>query len=120
MNVVKFRVWDIDEKKMYSHSQLHNSELIAALYATENIKGKGHIKIMQYVGVNDRKGIEIYEGDIIRNHTAALWVISFKNGSFIGTWNNSGHEHTMQLYDNPISKEDWIVGNIYQNSELLK
>lgn len=72
---------------------------------------------MQCTGERDRKGVDIYEGDIVR------WGMIYKTGISVIEWfQGFGFWHT-----NKIGKKEWclvdsqheIIGNIYQNHELL-
>jgi hypothetical protein len=72
--------------------------------------------LMQFTGLHDKNGKEIYEGDILKaNHTDLLTVV-FENGSFCFVNNsNSGSD---RLHQNRTEKL-FVIGNIYENPELI-
>lgn len=78
---------------------------------------------MQYTGLKDKNGKEIYEGDIMTHPIEKRWfpwVIEFHGASFclvnIGI---DGYKHEpMYLTEDRVSERE-IVGNIYENPELL-
>ena len=80
---------------------------------------------MQYTGLKDKndKGKEIYEGDIVKclfyNNLNILiekvLFVVFKNGSF-GVSDGKG----FKVFESDTTKSVEIIGNIYENPELLK
>lgn len=70
--------------------------------------------IMQYTGLLDKSGKEIYEGDVLSfdghtNEEKFIASVVFKDGKFVDS-----------LYGWDIGKYREIIGNIHQNPELLK
>ena len=76
------------------------------------------IVIMQYTGLKDGEGKDIYEGDIVKflhkeERILNIGEISFEDGSFIVK------EKTGAFYMNAPFNILEVIGNIYENPELL-
>ncbi len=118
MREIKFRGWDSEDKIMLNPQDLsQNDELWTWL-------GKKDVVLMQYTGLIDKNGKEIYEGDILQRETETgieknLYIQDlFQNGGF---W--MSHKMFGQVSGLIVSKQNFqfqIIGNIYENPELLE
>lgn len=86
-----------------------------------------HIKIMQFTGLHDKNGREVYEGDIVNPLKHPYNSSTMINHHEIVRYNEQGlllpfHEMTGYEQDTWISNyaEFEVIGNIYENPELLK
>lgn len=72
-------------------------------------------RLMQYTGLKDKNGKEIYEADILRNSNGTLSRVSYLDYRFTTTINEE--EEGRELLNH---KTREVIGNIYENPELLK
>jgi len=127
MREIKFRAWDEQNKTMHFDFQFiksgdsGNDWIIFKSDKHEcfdrwvnNPYFSQQLKIMQFTGINDYNGKEIYEGDLIRSYDSEgnkiINIISFEDG--LCRWNVN--EGWVQNFE----KE--VIGNIYENPELIK
>ena len=121
MREIKFRAWDGELKEMLDWDKFFNLD-IAQVFES---KGSWGVYPMQYTGAKDLNNTEIYEDDIIvwaeeTNHGISLFY-------FVVIWSEDSLEYialnelgwSMCLYE-IIEKNGYIVGNVHENSELLK
>ncbi|HEV2917594.1 MAG TPA: YopX family protein [Candidatus Babeliales bacterium] len=113
---VKFRAYDPEKKIMIDDqdqdAQKHYKFTLGGwIHDTVWRIGKLNGTLMQYTGLRDRNGVEIYEGDIIDSQS--LWQGEvWWNEQNLQWWAN---DHPLWV----ISKPE-IIGNIYQHPELLE
>ncbi len=111
---IKFRAWDKKYKKMY-----YGDIRIALAFPDKDIE------IMQYTGLLDKNGKEIYEGDIVKFiveidydkqiYEMVNWLVRW---SVEDAYFEVVYQDETGMLDAACNME--IVGNIYENPELVK
>ncbi len=114
MKEIKFRAWDIEEKEMLDCNKpfVYTGEWgINDIFRDVSSFGEGYV-FMQYTSLHDKNDKEIYEGDIVDRGVGG-YPVEYHYGSF---W-ISGFKLVL-LSD--IYKTGEVIGNIYENPELIK
>jgi uncharacterized phage protein (TIGR01671 family) len=75
-------------------------------------------ELLQYTGLKDIDGEEIFEGDIVKHFSGLPFLVVWYN-QYCG-WGLKNKNFTCSLLDYEPSKHYKILGNIYQNPELLE
>lgn len=127
MRDIKFRVWDTENKEMLKVQELdfedtfYGGRLSIRTDEYNDYFDMEDMILMQYTGLKDKNGKEIYEGDIVKVFTNKEWrigkIIYEHSGFTINVTNNKELEYGRTSI---IEKLTEIIGNIYDNPELLE
>lgn len=122
MREIKFRAWLKEEKITIDVSEIDfRGEEVSGFDESDVFYegyGYDYAELMQYTGLKDKNGKEIYEGDIGKS----------VDGIFLVTWDEEKAAFVMRFYGYPEEtlylEEMWndaeVIGNIYENPELLE
>ena len=121
MRKIKFRAWHKEKKIMGEvlgidilHKEIFFSNGDVDYCEISDFK---YIELMEYTGVKDKNGKEIYEGDIFH--------IGSKKILYVVEWIDCGLKGRQIRNKSWIGLNYWkedieVIGNIYENPELLK
>lgn len=116
--VIKFRAWD-GKRMLYSERYdfyLVPNNKVQIPSSTGHEFYEKEYPIMQFTGLHDKNGKEIYEGDIIYSERSNnKYVVVFKNGSFRG---EQMPESMAWVAPNDLINHN-IIGNIHEHPHLL-
>jgi uncharacterized phage protein (TIGR01671 family) len=122
MRELKFRLWCKNKNEW--EKDLWWIGCDGKLYTVINnqlrdLKKENHI-LMQYTGLHDKNGKEIYEGDMFYDELKRLLIVTYteRMACFIGQLDN---DKTLGYPLHFINRHEIeIIGNVYENPELLK
>ena len=123
---IKFRAWDgsrMSEGKTIDNLFQQNEDWFGnRIHIVDRFVPQNDCILMQFTGLHDKYGKEIYEGDVVRHekwvsvgkYAPAIGVVKYKCVSFtcecIGDWVGANADL------NGLAE---VIGNIYENPELL-
>jgi len=128
MREIKFRAYNKKTKTMISSDRLFAMSVFALAEPLakepENfivLPNQENYPLMQYTGLHDKQGVEIYEGDIVKDtsvyvsgtiteivydiEVAGYWLKTETSTNCLQSTNNKNYE---------------VIGSIYENKELLR
>jgi len=109
MREIKFKIWDKgnDEWKIFNLKGLHESGVTYHL---------DYSKVCQFTGLKDKNGKEIYEGDIFQDdEDGSCESVEWDNE--FGGWSTQAWYSVGEFAQ--CASELEVIGNIYENPELL-
>lgn len=118
MRDIKFRAWEKNLKEIISVDSINfEAGLINMELAWRTFE---EIELMQYTGMKDKNGVEVYDGDIIREDIEKggppiIVSVVWEDGAFYGKERTHDPEYLLKEFLN-----GEVIGNIYENPELLE
>jgi uncharacterized phage protein (TIGR01671 family) len=128
---IKFRAWDDEDNRMLGPESIYElgaddgGPSLGGKYLSFHDYPDGKIPLMQYTGLKDKNGVEIYEGDVLRNDTIKPQLVEiYATDDIIGAFGwgfkfrklPNEPDMTWRMEMNQVE----VIGNIYENPELLK
>jgi uncharacterized phage protein (TIGR01671 family) len=119
MREIKFRAWEKNMKQMIPVNQINfetgiiNSDSAWRMF--------NEVELMQYTGVKDRNGKEVYEGDIVKHAVFGIKDITW-GSDYDCLKGNKGfmYNNTLAFLHDRDAEEIEIIGNIYENTALIR
>ena len=134
MRTIKFRAWDKEYEKMTYFDDEDYDYRPPFVFRLDQVFKKDsnyddyedfkyndvtdRVEVMQYTGLKDKNGAEIYEGDIV-------YIASEDENAFV-LWDKKTARYIIQFkgwcadFDNFYGKDLEVIGNIYDNPNLLE
>lgn len=123
MREIKFRVWDKD-LKLWCNTYVVDSWVGLSLERNFLELEESNKVVMQYTGLKDKNGKEVYEGDIIKSDTSYPLEVYWMGVAWGVRWKDMGNQKEGIICDDggdmTIEKGDKliyfeIIGNIFEN-----
>ena len=135
MRPIKFRAWDKKEKRIYPVFKLLIDEYkgvrgVELLHAYSEYQDIDEVKLMQYTGLKDKNGKEIWESDLVRYAGREVYDSGDGSKYFLP---KGVYKVTLEGWGGHIEMQDYflafgltravdleVIGNIYENPDLLE
>ena len=143
--IPKYRAWDTTNKEMFKDTFAITESGQAVVVEQESVASSpdyvfvDHLVIMQSTGLVDKRGKEIFEGDILEIQGIKM-IVKFGSYKYLETSKNNGHilgvlhdglgfyvecinvadPDNISPFEPETLKNSQIIGNIYENPELLE
>lgn len=121
MREIKFRAWDGEQIRFVTRLDFDNDNFDMIIRTPTKSAPKhwklGKIKdnpLMQYTGLKDKNGVEIYEGDLLKTDSGAIMYVTYREDfcQFVCRFISGASTNIQSNWE--------VIGNIYQNKNTLQ
>lgn len=119
---IKFRAWDTEAEEFVDDFIL---DRLGNYYETNKCEFWGDDRkliLMQYTGIKDRNGRDIYEGDLLKfNPHSDLLLVEFRDGAFGAVDLTCPANGWSAFCDkNPLNASEWaIISHVHEKTRVI-
>lgn len=112
---IKFRVWNEELEEMY---ELRKANYLGSTGIIDPYTGGDKSIWQQYTGLKDKKGVEIFEGDILFHPLQGKRKVFYPYSETVASYGLRNVDNGMGSTLKDAHRVWEIIGNIYENPEL--